>query len=283
MRFCFFLGTVHSFIISAISSKEKKYLLIMSEKLSSQSHLAEEYLRLSSIVQGTFMDALLSKVPLKSGHTCLDVGCGTGNLTAEIAKKLGDSSLVIGCDPDSQRISTARRNHSIPRIKFYEGTVCEAELEENFFDIALSNVVYHWMNKVQQQKTTEKVFSLLKSHGIFGLQICQDLPFNVAKLIPYVSTDLQKWLQDNLFFFTEHYYRKHFTNAGFEIVSFDLTVCDLPIQSLDDYLQLMDATYSTKEFSIAYLTNKEKINFCHFSDGTLSAKCYNFCIILRKP
>ena len=139
------------------------------------------------------------------------------------------------------------------------------------------------MNKVQQQKTTEKVFSLLKSHGVFGLQICQDLPFNVAKLIPYVSTDLQKWLQDNLFFFTEHYYRKHFTNAGFEIVSFDSTACDLPVQSLDDYLQLMDATCSTKEFSIAYLTNKEKINFCRFSDGTLSAKCYNFCIILRKP
>ena len=250
----------------------------MSGKRLSQSHLAEEYLHLSSIVQGRFMDALLSKVPLKSGHTCLDVGCGTGHLTAEIAKKFGDSSLVIGCDPDSQRISTARRNHSIPRIKFYEGTVCKVEVEENFFDIALSNVVYHWMNKVQQQKTTEKIFSLLKSHGVFGLQINQDLPFNVAKLIPYVSTDLQKWLEDNLFYFTEHYYRKHF-----EIVSFDLTAYDLLVQSLDDYLHLMDATYSTKEFSIAYLTNKDKINFCRFSDGTLCDKCYNFCIILRKP
>ena len=255
----------------------------MSRKLSSQNQLAEEYLHLSFIVQGRFMDALLSKVPLKSGHTCLDVGCGTGNLTAEIAKKLGDSSLVIGCDPDSKKISTARRNHAIPRIKFYKGTVYELELEENFLDIALSNVVYHWMNKVQQQKTTEKIFSLLKSHGVFGLQIGQGLPFNVEKLIPYVSTNLQKWLQDNLFYFTEHYYTKHFIDAGFEIVSFDVTAYDLPVQSLDDYLQLIDATYSTKEFSIAYHANEDKINFCRFPDGTLCSKCYNFCIILRKP
>ena len=255
----------------------------MSRKPSNQIQLAEEYLNLSSIVQGRFMDVLLSKVPLKSGHTCLDVGCGTGNLTAEIGRKLGDSSLVIGCDPDSQRIGTARRNHSLPRIKFYEGTICEIELEENFFDIALSNVVYHWMNKVQQQKTTEKVFSLLKSGGVFGLQIGHDLPFNVAKLIPYVSANLQEWLQDNLFYFTEHYYREHFTNAGFEIVSFDLAAYDLPVQSLDDYLQLIDATYSTKEFSIAYHRNEDKINFCRFPDGTLCSRCYNFCIILRKP
>ena len=139
------------------------------------------------------------------------------------------------------------------------------------------------MNKVQQQKTTEKVFSLLKSGGVFELQIGHDLPFNVAKLIPYVSANLQEWLQDNLFYFTEHYYREHFTNAGFEIVSFDLAAYNLPVQSLDDYLQLMDATYSTKEFSIAYHRNEDKINFCRFPDGTLCSRCYNFCIILRKP
>ena len=255
----------------------------MSMKLSTLKQHAEVYLHLSSTVRGKFMESLLSKISIKPSDTCLDVGCGTCNSTIKIAEKVGESGLVIGCDPDKQRIDYAKKNNFLQKTKFYEGTISEIELREDFFDIATSNLVYHWMNACEQQRTTKKVFSLLKSRGVFALSICRDQPQIVAKIAPYLSSENQQRLQDNSFFFTENHYKELFANAGFEILSFDLTTVEIPLDSLDSYLQLVDATYATNEFLIAYHRNKELIELRHFPDGMLCCSSDMFCVVLRKP
>ena len=54
------------------------------------------------------MEILLSKLFINPGYTCLDVGCSTGNSRTKIAEKVGEIDLVIGSDPDKERIGTAK-------------------------------------------------------------------------------------------------------------------------------------------------------------------------------
>lgn len=229
------------------------------------------------------MASLLSKLSLKPGDNCLDVGCGTGNLTAKIAEKVEPNGLVIGYDLDRRRINIAKKNNLCRNIKFYEGHLAEIELAENFFNIAISNLVYHWMDKDEQQRRTEKVFSVLKSNGTFALFIEKDNPQNVGKIIPYLPEETQQRLRHTLFFFTEEYYRDLFTNTGFEIVLFESVKFEFPLDSLDSFLHLLDVTYATEEFTTAYYHNKEKITICHLADGTLCSPTDTLCLVLKKP
>lgn len=159
----------------------------------------------------------------------------------------------------------------------------DIELNKCFFDVVVSNLVFHWMEISEQQRTTKKVFSVLKTRGVFALFIEQSNPQNVARILPYTSVETQQRFQIDLFFFTEEQYKKLFTGIGFEIVLFEFTTFQVPINSVDSYLQLLDATYATKEFSMAYYNNKGKIEICRSADGTFCSKCEIFRVLLRKP
>src|SRR5215467_12810371 len=52
---------------------------------------------------------------LQAGEKVLDVGCGTGTLAIEAARRVGRAGLVVGIDPSTQQIArasskAARRN-----------------------------------------------------------------------------------------------------------------------------------------------------------------------------
>ncbi len=69
----------------------------------------------------------------------LDVGCGTGNLTSEIAALCGH---VTGVDASPQMIEQARLNY--PQIDFRLADVRELPFEGEY-DAVFSNAVLHWV------------------------------------------------------------------------------------------------------------------------------------------
>ena len=56
-------------------------------KVCSHNEAAKNYSKLSSTVQGKYFKVLLSRVTVKPGNHCLDIGCGTGIVTAIVANK----------------------------------------------------------------------------------------------------------------------------------------------------------------------------------------------------
>ena len=255
---------------------------MINPKKISRDH-AEAYFRLNSMFQATFMQDLFSKIDIKPGFSCLDIGCGTGNTTAAVAKKVGDSGLVIGCDPDKSRIEIAQKNHPYENISFLEGALPQIALDHCQFDLVFSNSVYHWMSPEEQMKTTEKAFCLLKPGSFFILTISRRYPPNLALITPFLSENTQQRIDRSHKYQPEAYYKDLFTKVGFEIISFSNISAKIAVPSIELYLEWIGATLSAREdIKRAYVVNKEKILFSRFQDNTLSHESFLFAVILRK-
>ena len=69
---------------------------------------------------------------LQPGGSALDVACGSGKLTAELARLAGANGRVVGLDFSPQMLQVARRDH--PRIEFLEGDALELPFDDASFD-----------------------------------------------------------------------------------------------------------------------------------------------------
>jgi ubiquinone/menaquinone biosynthesis C-methylase UbiE len=59
---------------------------------------------------------LLHRAGIKSGMACLDVGCGGGDVTLEMARLIGPSGMVTGIDMDSTKMQLAQQEAEHDRI-----------------------------------------------------------------------------------------------------------------------------------------------------------------------
>ncbi len=87
---------------------------------------------------------LLETLAAKPGERILDVGCGTGHLTAEIA---APGATVIGLDSSPDMIGQARQNFPPshhPGLSFMLADALAMQFE-NEFDAIFSNAAVHWM------------------------------------------------------------------------------------------------------------------------------------------
>jgi trans-aconitate methyltransferase len=95
----------------------------------------------------------------KPGERILDLGCGTGTLTAEIA---ASGAAVIGVDRSPEMIDEARRK--FPALHF---EVCDARSLKFSaqFDAVFSNAALHWIPEAA--RVVEGVSRALESGGRF--------------------------------------------------------------------------------------------------------------------
>jgi len=84
---------------------------------------------------------LLDLLGAKPGERILDVGCGTGHLTAQIA---ATGAQVIGIDASATMIQQAREKY--PALRFEVMDAREIEFPEPF-DAVFSNATLHWINE----------------------------------------------------------------------------------------------------------------------------------------
>ena len=68
-----------------------------------------ERLRLLSEVMAPSTRALLADVGVPAGSKCLDVGCGGGAVTLELARAAGPAGRAMGVDLDETKVEIARR------------------------------------------------------------------------------------------------------------------------------------------------------------------------------
>jgi ubiquinone/menaquinone biosynthesis methyltransferase len=71
---------------------------------------------------------------LTAGGAALDVACGSGKLTAQLASIAGPKGRVVGLDFSAQMLDVARRDH--PGIEFVEGDALKLPFRDAEFDVS---------------------------------------------------------------------------------------------------------------------------------------------------
>ncbi|PSB10994.1 SAM-dependent methyltransferase [filamentous cyanobacterium Phorm 46] len=104
-------------------------------------------------------ESLLELLVPKAGEQILDLGCGTGQLTAKIAES---GAFVHGIDSSLSMISTARANY--PQINFAVADARDFQVEVPL-DAVFSNAVLHWIK--EPEAAINCVAKALKPGGRF--------------------------------------------------------------------------------------------------------------------
>lgn len=85
--------------------------------------------------------ALLEAADFQAGERVVDVGCGGGGTSLEIARRVGNAGSVIGLDVAPALVETARRRADeagLRNVRFVLGDAASTDLDEAGFDCLFS-------------------------------------------------------------------------------------------------------------------------------------------------
>jgi SAM-dependent methyltransferase len=100
---------------------------------------------------------------LKPGLRVLDIGCGTGAISKDIASLVGPTGHVVGIDHTASFIAEGKRLfEGVQNLELIHADIFEYETEEKF-DLIVSARTFQWISTVD--KVLDKVRSLLKPQG----------------------------------------------------------------------------------------------------------------------
>jgi ubiquinone/menaquinone biosynthesis C-methylase UbiE len=101
---------------------------------------------------------------LTPGEAVLDVGCGTGDLTLELARRVGSSGLVAGIDAAPEMVARARqkarRRHLA--IDFRVEPVEQLSFADQTFDVVVNSLVFHHLPDALKRRALVEIRRFLK-------------------------------------------------------------------------------------------------------------------------
>jgi len=104
-------------------------------------------------------EGILGILEARDGERILDLGSGTGHLTARIAEA---GASVIGLDASAEMVAQARELY--PEIEFIHADASDFRFNEQF-DAVFSNATLHWVKRSEEAVTS--IAAALKRGGRF--------------------------------------------------------------------------------------------------------------------
>jgi trans-aconitate methyltransferase len=102
----------------------------------------------NSAVQQSWARELIARLQLQGGEHVLDVGCGDGKVSVEIARAVA-RGCVLGVDASPEMIAFAQQNFPPVRVPNLRFQICDARkinLVPDGFDLVFSNAALHWVD-----------------------------------------------------------------------------------------------------------------------------------------
>jgi SAM-dependent methyltransferase len=131
-------------------------------------------LRLVSEVMGPSTRALLAEVQIPAGAKCLDIGCGGGDVTFDLAHAVGPQGQVVGVDFDEVQLDLARldtQTHGLSNVTFERQDVTVWEPQGQFDVVYARFLLTHLPDPAALVATVRRH---LRPGGVF---IVEDIDF----------------------------------------------------------------------------------------------------------
>ncbi len=149
----------------------------------------------------------------------LDVGCGDGSITAELAKEY-PQIIFVGCDVSKEEIQKASKRYNYPNLSFVvkDATTLGSEAE---FDRIVSFSTLHWIE--DQKKALSSIYAALKPQGKAFISASPKTSHNDFKTASMKVIMSFKWLshfvtfKSTNSFHSERDYKKILKGIGFSV------------------------------------------------------------------
>lgn len=205
---------------------------------------SHDYSRQSTL-QKTLAAENLARLELRGTERILDVGCGDGETTAAISRRVPDGS-VLGIDPSSDMIAFAGKNHAGPNLRFEIGDARRLPFHDEF-DLVVSFYALHWVS--EQDAALRAIRAALKPGGRTLLQF---VPEGERPSIEDVIEETRKSSRWASYFegftkpyahFTAEEYRALAEAAGLNVIRIDVEDRSWDFGSRDAFADFCRATF----------------------------------------
>jgi SAM-dependent methyltransferase len=121
--------------------------------------------------------ALLERAGVRSGMRCLDLGCGGGQVSLMLARRVGDGGRVVGLDLDAVKIEAARADAAMAaqgNVEFRCGEIdCWSEVAA--YDVVYARFIFSHLR--DPARVLARVAAALKPGGVV---VAEDVDFGGA-------------------------------------------------------------------------------------------------------
>ncbi len=119
--------------------------------------------------------AFLDRAGIRPGASCLDAGCGGGDVTLELARLVGPTGCVVGIDMDARKIEVARDEAAAQQcsnVEFRVAGIGSEDVREQF------DLVYCRFVLTHLASPGEALLAMWKSLVPGGVLLVADIDFN---------------------------------------------------------------------------------------------------------
>ena len=207
---------------------------------SSSISAAEGYRQTSLSVQKVDGEMFIqADVSPQAGDVILDLGCGTGELSAYLAGLVGPEGKVIGVDPDKERIQLARKTHSkMKNLSFIEGSASNFPdfVSSNSFDIIFSNYALHWI--ADKKQAFKNMFESLTVGGKIAMSFITRQPSFEFNCYKELNPENVENICQMMHYESRAMIEQYCCSAGFEIIrSYKAHSIERVFQSVESLLE----------------------------------------------
>lgn len=202
----------------------------------------------NSVVQQTWARELIARLKLRGDEQVLDVGCGDGKVTAEIARAV-PRGMATGIDTSPQMIEFAQKTFLLTQFPNLGFRVMDARKIHfaDRFDLLFSNAALHWME--DHQAFLRGAASVLKSGGRLVVSCGGKGNAHDVFLAARPEMRLRRWrkffrnMGKPYFFYAPEDYEKWLPRFGFTTIGVRLVPKDATYAGRDGFAAWMRTTW----------------------------------------